>query len=946
LFAEGGTSCRPLSAEAWDIDMDRTLDFWVFFAVGLLIVIGASLRQFDEPSWAPDGTSRIRGLPPSDIVDLWKFRYAFLVYILVIAALYSLLCLSARAVELLAEAVKIYLGQQPDRIQVGAVLGNEPGEPLNSGVEFVGGLPEMRTRSEFPLLVAIALGLLLRFPGVQKAERFLRRLTHALFGIPTAPERLHKQALGTRLDVSALDAAIAAVGDEARIGIRIDSYAAAAQAAIGEGFKRDRFIRSLSKILAFQYWVADRQIWPSPSAFEGSKTLAEWNQRVLEDIAALERDMALLADPSIVWLPPDADESQRTLHVSMRRERWEDLARQTERLGDEVCSLIVLCDQRSSLPDKRDPLESFIDSFLQAIHTADESRRRVLRLGIISVALCVVVNALFGWIFGDRLNAIAVRDHADEIAIGLAAPDPWTYARDWAITGLVAFGLTTWLAIAWREARVRRRRWINAFENRRGLWPVEKWVGIFAVCMITVTSIYLAYATLVGLLVTPDKLAGLAQNLFAQLRRNVEVSLAFGALAGLHGVFVAILIDSYGHLLDNRRRVFLIGLHVLAVGVAALGVAHLISTQQGSSSEVIMLRAIAQTAAAAVITVVVGVTLHKAMKATLTSEASEERDRFKPEHGATPRTEIAGPRVVPIGRAASLGLAALLFVTATPGHGQQEHGTIEVGMRGDAKPFSYVDEFGDYSGYLVSLCKRAVFLAGYRMGRPIELTASDRFNAPVDLICDPTTITVERAEKWQFSPIVFVANATFVEATNADPLEEAEVSLLADCRPTPGQRVYGAAMVNSTTATEAFAAARSLDGVLPDGPDHIICPIIVPRHANGIARLCRGEMRYYFGDTDILRAYILEQDGCRDKVLFHPTFRTYEPYAFAMPSEDPEFIRRFSRAIYAIFANREADGYFDEDPYFKGRPKSEALDMLFRLNRIPRGVPEGPPDAG
>ena len=932
--------------------MDRSLEFWVFFFVGLVIVAAASMRHFDEPSWPAEDDNRIRGLPPSDIVDRWKFRYAFLVYVLVILTIYSLLCLSARALELLLTAFQVYRDQSPDQLPVGAVFGgdlveNAEGQP--SPVELVHGLQEARARPEFPLLVAVALGFLLRFPVAQRAEQFLRRSTHALFGIPAAPLRLHQQALATPVDIQQLDQAMSELGDEGAIARRLDAYATAAQKAIGAGFRRQHFVQSVGKMLAFRYWVAERHAWPSPGTIDDSRTLTEWNRRVQEDIAALERDMALLADPSIVWLPPEADDTQRTLQAKMRQERWEDLVRQTDRINHEVCSLIVLFDQRSALPDSSDPVGSVIDRFLEAIHRADDSRRRVVQTGLWAVCICMAISAAVGFSFGHQLREIAYVTHREAIQNGLAAPDPWAFARDWALTGLIAFGLTTWIAVAWREGLRRRRKWINLFTRRQPLWPIDRWLGVFLVCAVTVSVVYVAYLTTIGVISGADRIADIGRNLLTQMMRNVEIGLVFGAMAGLHGVFVAILLDMGPRELAQRRWIGILGLHAVVLGLAAWGAAQYQSGLSGSTAEVARLRALAQVAAAMLVALVVGYTLVSARSEVLAADDQQpgagRNPVPPPEHGAPDGDRAGGLTVVPLGRSASLFLIGLSLLA--PGAGLTQPAPqlgVEVGMRSDAKPFAYHDGRGPFDGYFVKLCRRAVELAGYSIAREIDLVAQSRFASrrDLDLICDPTTLTITRAEQWDFSPIVFVANATFAEFPQAEPLPPEAAGGLADCDAEPGQQVFGAGMVAGTTALPAFQAARALKGVLaPDGAA-AVCPVVVPNHVEGIERLCRGELRYYFGDADILRAYVTEgRDGCAARVLFHPTFRTYEPYAFALPSRDAEFRRRFNRAIYELFTDGEAEAFFAEDPYFAGRPRSEALDLLFRLNRIPRGAAEG-----
>ena len=115
----------------------------------------------------------------------------------------------------------------------------------------------------------------------------------------------------------------------------------------------------------------------------------------------------------------------------------------------------------------------------------------------------------------------------------------------------------------------------------------------------------------------------------------------------------------------------------------------------------------------------------------------------------------------------------------------------------------------------------------------------------------------------------------------------------------------------------------------------MVCAVTVASHVEGIDRLCAGELSFYFGDADILRAFLQDRAGCR--AAFHTSFLTYEPYALVVRREDPEFRRRLDQAVYGLFTSGAIEGFYEA--HFGTRRRSEALDMLFSINAVPRGVP-------
>jgi ABC-type amino acid transport substrate-binding protein len=266
---------------------------------------------------------------------------------------------------------------------------------------------------------------------------------------------------------------------------------------------------------------------------------------------------------------------------------------------------------------------------------------------------------------------------------------------------------------------------------------------------------------------------------------------------------------------------------------------------------------------------------------------------------------------------------------------------IRIGMRADAKPFVQEVEPGVFEGFLADLCRAAVVGAGYPDFAEQRIDASTRLGDPgdgrieVDVVCDPTTLTLERAGRLDFSPIVFIANATFVSRDPRYFLSDAEAAASEGCAAAAagGGRVAAAGMVAGTTAMAAFDLALER-GFLGNPSDFAVCAITVPSHVEGIRRLCTGELSYYFGDTDILRAFLQDQPDCR--ASFHSSFLTYEPYALVVNTEDPEFRRRFFQAVYGLFSDGSVETFYES--HFGTRPRSDALNMLFSINSVPRGT--------
>lgn len=325
---------------------------------------------------------------------------------------------------------------------------------------------------------------------------------------------------------------------------------------------------------------------------------------------------------------------------------------------------------------------------------------------------------------------------------------------------------------------------------------------------------------------------------------------------------------------------------------------------------------------------------------------------------------------------------------------------VLVAVRQDAPPFVSLPVGAEQpSGFFWDICERAVELAGYRPKLwPID--AADRTHIlrsgstvdgkMPDLICDPTTITLARMRNFDdqegdapglsFSPIVFIANGSYVQQTtdakpasghipksrappaycdtiisemNSPPDSASGGSdhkkwwqpVLFPPRPGASSEKDGApyavwGYVKGSTIGDAIKEA-----IKRVGDQRIICPVAFSSHAEAAERFCEGKIFRYFGDVELIRAALT--DYFRKTGRKCPTDQsaanegTYEPYAFVLSVTcRPEFPERFTRALYAMFEDETIDRLFAS--HFPGSEKSQYLGTLFRINSIPLGDEPAP----
>jgi ABC-type amino acid transport substrate-binding protein len=250
-------------------------------------------------------------------------------------------------------------------------------------------------------------------------------------------------------------------------------------------------------------------------------------------------------------------------------------------------------------------------------------------------------------------------------------------------------------------------------------------------------------------------------------------------------------------------------------------------------------------------------------------------------------------------------------------------GTLTIGYREDAAPYSYKDALGEPAGYSVELCRAVAAHLKQDLGlaeiavQYVPVTAADRFAAVqegrIDLLCGATTATLSRRALVDFSLPTFVDGASVLYRSDGPATFEALA----------GQKVG----VHGATTTEQ-ALRHTLQRLSLDAE-----VVTVDSHDEGLRRLEAGEIAAYFADRAIL-TFLAARSGSPEQLRLSDRYFTHEPYALALPRGDSDFRLAVDRALSRIYRSG-AIGQIFTSAFGTGADPSELLQALFVISPLP-----------
>ena len=205
-------------------------------------------------------------------------------------------------------------------------------------------------------------------------------------------------------------------------------------------------------------------------------------------------------------------------------------------------------------------------------------------------------------------------------------------------------------------------------------------------------------------------------------------------------------------------------------------------------------------------------------------------------------------------------------------------GTITLGVRDSALPFSYKLPDGSPAGYAVELCKALVEDVSAALDRkPIGIitrtvTAEDRIDrvvsGDVDIECGSTTRNRQRLERVAFSPVFFIAGTKLMVSRE---------STIRSYKDLQGKTVV---VTSGTTNEQAMH-------VLVDRLVVHTTIVTAPNHTESFAMLRAGQADAFATDDVLLAGLAATYDGQDYHVV--GDYLSYEPYGLMYRKDDPAF---------------------------------------------------------
>ena len=302
--------------------------------------------------------------------------------------------------------------------------------------------------------------------------------------------------------------------------------------------------------------------------------------------------------------------------------------------------------------------------------------------------------------------------------------------------------------------------------------------------------------------------------------------------------------------------------------------------------------------------------------------------------------------------ASAVCVVVLLLAAATPVAAQQEGGvffppfkeltgtlakvaqtgTITLGYRENALPFSYLGPAGQPIGYSLDLCREIVDEIADELGSDQinitlrRVTPAGRIPAlssgEIDIECGSSTNTIDRRREVAFSPIIFVAGTRLLVSRSGS------VRSLRDLR---GKTI----VVTSGTTNEA--AVRGL--IEKQGLD--IKLITAADHDQSFATLSEGKAEAFATD-DVLLYGLIARTGTQKDYMVVGDLLSYEPYGLMFRKDDPDFAALVERTFRRLAKSRELVWTYNAwflRPLPSGErlniPMSPQLTEIFRTLGLP-----------
>jgi ABC-type amino acid transport substrate-binding protein len=280
-----------------------------------------------------------------------------------------------------------------------------------------------------------------------------------------------------------------------------------------------------------------------------------------------------------------------------------------------------------------------------------------------------------------------------------------------------------------------------------------------------------------------------------------------------------------------------------------------------------------------------------------------------------------------------IALAVMTALWASSGQAQtltgtlkkvMDSGTLTVGYRENALPFSYTGSDGKPAGYSIDLCQEIAVAVQQELKlanlavRWVPVTPENRVDAvaggTVDIECGSTTASLSRQEKVDFTLMTFVDGASLLIA---------EGSGLRSVGDLAGKRIGVAPGTTTEKAVGDFLRAQSIAATI----------VPVKDHDEGLAALQTSKIEAYASDRTILIGLVLQARGTSRYALVSDDL-SYEPYGFMVRRDDSAFRFVANRTLARTYRSGAIGAIYAKWFGAIGKP-TPALVLMYALQGLP-----------
>lgn len=253
-------------------------------------------------------------------------------------------------------------------------------------------------------------------------------------------------------------------------------------------------------------------------------------------------------------------------------------------------------------------------------------------------------------------------------------------------------------------------------------------------------------------------------------------------------------------------------------------------------------------------------------------------------------------------------------------------GTVTLGVRRSAMPFSYFLPEGQPAGYAVDICRALVedisaALGGQKLRieyRPVF--PEDRIDlvvsGAIDIECGSTTRNEDRLRRVAFSPVFFISGTKLMVPRD---------SPIRSYRDLTGRTVVVTAGTTNEAAIHTLEERMLLRMKIVTTPDH----------AQSFALLRSGKADAFATDEVLLAGLAAMPEGAGFMVV--GGFLSYDPYGLVFRKDDPEFAAVIDKGFHRLAASGTLRALYTrwlQEPLPTGEnlniPMSAELAQIFR----------------